>query len=459
MSRKTSGTIPQPTLTPPVHRGMAELDRSLFAVQVPLVAAVVPAPLTTEIARGDLKDYLLRVDRTGHVAHDPSSADLRRIVLRISDKSLLPTELVDALAQQGVTFTDHTLDIGYDYWTADQVLQAVLPEELLDESPTSYTQVGHIAHLNLRDEYLPHRHLIGRVILDKNKSLRTVVNKLDTIDNTFRNFKMEVLAGDDDFVVNTSEEGCSFTFDFSKVYWNSRLQTEHARLVESFSPKDVVVDAFAGVGPFAIPAGKKGCGVMASDLNPASAASLAENAKNNKVEATVRTANEDARAYIRQSVLDVWNQPFPPYEPPMSAKARGKLAHEAAKAKAAGLPPPSAPETTKDPDRRLVNHFVMNLPASAIEFLDAFKGLYSELYKLEGAREAVEASSLPMVHCYCFTKDVEHAEEDILERATQALGMPVTTSTKDYNLRFVRDVAPKKEMYCLEFRLSPEMVA
>ena len=80
-----------------------------------------------------------------------------------------------------------------------------------------------------------------------------------------------------------SQHDCRFRFDFSKVYWNSRLQTEHARLVDSFNVQDVVCDAFAGVGPFAIPAGKKGCGVMASDLNPASAEALTENAKLNKV--------------------------------------------------------------------------------------------------------------------------------------------------------------------------------
>lgn len=40
-------------------------------------------------------------------------------------------------------------------------------------------------------------------MIQKNKSLRTVVNKLDSIDNVFRNFAMEVLAGEPDFIVNT----------------------------------------------------------------------------------------------------------------------------------------------------------------------------------------------------------------------------------------------------------------
>jgi tRNA (guanine37-N1)-methyltransferase len=34
----------------------------------------------------------------------------------------------------------------------------------------------------------------------KNLGLKTVVNKLDSIDSEFRVFKMEVLAGDDDFI-------------------------------------------------------------------------------------------------------------------------------------------------------------------------------------------------------------------------------------------------------------------
>lgn len=71
------------------------------------------------------------------------------------------------------------------------------------------------------------------------------------------------------------------------MYWNSRLQNEHRRLVDLFAPEDVIADVFAGVGPFAIPAAVKGCAVLANDLNPSSAEYLAVNVKNNRVCASI----------------------------------------------------------------------------------------------------------------------------------------------------------------------------
>ena len=93
----------------------------------------------------------------------------------------------------------YTLRLGYDYWPADHVLRARHPgcrnvvarrlthapvplQTLLPASvdvPTSFETVGHVAHLNLRDEALPYRHLIGRVLLEKNAGrIRTVLNKV-----------------------------------------------------------------------------------------------------------------------------------------------------------------------------------------------------------------------------------------------------------------------------------------
>ena len=97
-----------------------------------------------------------------------------------------------------------------------------------------------------------------------------VVNKSSTIDNTFRNFEMEILAkkdettegendnfGRNDFVVSVKENGAKFEFDFSKVYWNPRLVTEHQRIVDLLRVGDMLYDVFAGVGPFAVVAAIK----------------------------------------------------------------------------------------------------------------------------------------------------------------------------------------------------------
>lgn len=40
-----------------------------------------------------------------------------------------------------------------------------MPEDAQD-IPSSFTQIGHIAHMNLREYYYPWKKLIGQVILD-----------------------------------------------------------------------------------------------------------------------------------------------------------------------------------------------------------------------------------------------------------------------------------------------------
>ena len=151
------------------------------------------------------------------------------------------------------------------------------------EIPSSFEQVGHLIHLNIREDLLPYKYIIGQVLLDKVPSCKTVVNKVGKIDTVFRTFDMEVLAGEDNTVVSLKEEDCIFKFDYRKVYWNSRLQFEHTRLVNSFSPSDIIADMFCGLGPFVLPAAKKGCVVYGNDLNPECYHYLNENLELNKV--------------------------------------------------------------------------------------------------------------------------------------------------------------------------------
>ena len=49
------------------------------------------------------------------------------------------------------------------------------------------------------------------------------------------------------------------------MYWNSRLEQEHKRLVDTFREGDVVCDVMAGIGPFAVPAAQRCCTVRSVD--------------------------------------------------------------------------------------------------------------------------------------------------------------------------------------------------
>lgn len=64
---------------------------------------------------------------------------------------------------------------------------------------------------------------LAQVVLDKLTQVKTVVNKLHEIDSVYRNFQLEIIAGEENTVVQCRESKAIFEFDFAKVYWNPRL--------------------------------------------------------------------------------------------------------------------------------------------------------------------------------------------------------------------------------------------
>jgi tRNA (guanine37-N1)-methyltransferase len=104
-----------------------------------------------------------------------------------------------------------------------------------------------------------------------------------------------------------------------------------------------------------------------------------------------------------------------------------------------------------------ISHFVMNLPATAIDFLPSFSGLY---HGHEDFFEPHTANKLPMVHVHCFsTKSEDNVREhiDICQRITEKLGVEIKPGDEELTIHDVRDVAPLKRMFCASFRLPAEV--
>jgi tRNA (guanine37-N1)-methyltransferase len=370
----------------------------------------------------------------------------------------------------------------YSLLSVDQVLRRIMPSHndnsgevrnndnsnpLIEEIPSSFEVAGHIAHVNLREESLPYKYLIGRAILEKNKpKIRVVVNKIGNIENEFRTFPMEILAGeglDLDLVeemcavqeasdpnkiqikvgpehqslmqVEVKEHGCRFQLDFATVYWNSRLSGEHEYLVKHIVESAneelqltnerhcIVADVMGGVGPFAVPLSSAnsshyyGTPIVchANDLNPDSYNYLQANAKLNRCFSDrLFMYNIDGRAFIH------------------------KMNEEGVNA----------------------SHFIMNLPAAAPEFLDAFRG-----WNFGSA----SPKKIPTIHVHCFGEKARGPEEtsrvqtQVLERCEKALGCPGCLSESEgrrknnAQVRIVRDVGPRKNMFCVSFLLPVEV--
>ncbi|KAI8870778.1 hypothetical protein GQ42DRAFT_178335 [Ramicandelaber brevisporus] len=481
-------------ITCPVLRGMVTLNRDAFRVTVPLAALAVPVRQVGKFMQA-LSPDLLNIPRLRNVVDPPppppatatatatatsngASTDVsveqqqqqqqkqqagRKLVLlrREAIAAFSPLEnapagtiapvstvmqhlssesqtalaelLQPASAPSSVELTRYDLQIGYDHFTAEEILRSILPEDAVVQ--TSFEQAGHIAHVNLRDELLPYKSLIGQVILDKASRIRTVVNKLNVIETKFRTFPLEVIAGEgspDNLETDVYENGCHFHFDFAKVYWNSRLHTEHARLVKMFGKGEYVCDVMAGVGPFALPAAKgKQCVVHANDLNPESFAALSDNIKRNKLGRYIAAFNMDGREFVRTAFKQLYEK-----------------------------------------QKRGYDHVVMNLPATAIEFLDAFKGVYSDF---NGVQEFEDKVKMPMIHVHCFSNAGAHFEDeeggdptgekeqaakrhDVCERVAKAMGGCEIENDAETTVHNVRSVAPKKDMLCVSFRL-PKGVA
>lgn len=406
------------SLVPLNVRGMKVLDRSKFLRNIKVPVLKVSEQTLAKITPL-CKSYFLKLERFKPVQSSNLDGEESKKNIYLNPDTINSWTDIEENVRKDMSvfevnesnFNTQEIQLTYDNWSFDIIFNAVLPEN--EEKLSSFSHIGHIIHLNLRDHLLDYRFLIGEVLLDKINSCRTVVNKSNTINNTYRNFSMELLAGDEDYIVTVKENRCNFEFDFSKVYWNPRLCKEHERILSYLKQGDVLFDIFCGVGPFSIPAAKRKTIVYANDLNPESYKWLNHNAEKNKINNQYfKSYNLDGKEFIltvlKDYLLDLCNE-------------KRKL----------------------DDSSRI--HITMNLPALAVEFLKYFKGLVR-------SENVNNLKNEIIVYVYCFAATKEIAKEMVCEN------IAIDISKNIIEVFDVRNVSPKKEMMRVTIKLTNDIL-
>jgi tRNA (guanine37-N1)-methyltransferase len=119
-------------------------------------------------------------------------------------------------------------------------------------------------------------------ILASRPSLHTAVFAKGEVSGEYRTRELVILAGKPTTRTQVIEHGHRFTVDLAGAYFSARLSTERQRILAQVQEGEVILDMFAGVGPFAVALAADAALVVASDLNPQAVELMLENLARNR---------------------------------------------------------------------------------------------------------------------------------------------------------------------------------
>jgi tRNA wybutosine-synthesizing protein 2 len=149
--------------------------------------------------------------------------------------------------------------------------------------PSGYQRMGGVLLLRLPDRYRPYFRLLGQAWQEELR-VSTVLNQAGPIQGEFREPRVEFLAGSET-ETEVVEHGVRWRFDAARIMFAAGNRTERRRAGFLVRSGETVVDLFAGIGYFAIPAAARGRAsrVVAVEKNPLAHRYLRENVERNGV--------------------------------------------------------------------------------------------------------------------------------------------------------------------------------
>lgn len=203
----------------------------------------------------------------------------------------------------------------------EELLTNKIPNQLLKKIPHSMDVIGDIAIIEIPIELKKYNKIIGEGILRSNKNIKVVLSKSSPIKNLYRIRNYDFISGEKRTDTIHLEYGYKYFLDITKVYFSPRLSQEHNRIASLVEPKEVIVDLFAGVGPFSIPIANKNpeSKIFSIDINPSAIEFLKKNIRLNRVNNKIMPYLGDARLIVNDHLFGladrvIMNLPEKAYE-------------------------------------------------------------------------------------------------------------------------------------------------
>lgn len=147
-------------LTPPLtSRGCRTLNREDFTKVLRLPALRIDAKKCSLFMK-NFRRLLLNQPRLKNIVSDPNNQDNSKRIVLFRPGASLNEEEKKLICAHNAEEIVHDLVLEYDFWTSEQVLRAILPPEIT-EVPSAFETIGHIAHVNLRENQLEYKGVIG----------------------------------------------------------------------------------------------------------------------------------------------------------------------------------------------------------------------------------------------------------------------------------------------------------
>lgn len=226
------------------------------------------------------------------INHQPTFLELETLKKQISNFQILTSTFIQKKQQ---------------IKTLEELLAEKIPKYLLKNLPHSLDIIGDIAIIEIPSELKTYNQVLGAAILELHKNIKTVLSKASPIKGDYRVRSFDFLCGENRTYTTHLEYGCKYFLDISKVYFSPRLSQEHNRVSSLVKGNEVIVDLFAGIGPFSIPIAKNNpeARIFSIDINPEAVEFLKKNIRLNRVDNNLVPLEGDARPLIKEHLTGI----------------------------------------------------------------------------------------------------------------------------------------------------------